>query len=261
MKRIFLIFLLTALLFPFYAIAQDKEITTPIFGNISTKLSLPIIGMFLGLVDGLLNPCAISVLFFLIGYLMLLGSRKKGLQLGLIYSFTIFLVYFLFMYGILNVVSIIGYLTIIKAIIATVALIIGVIEIKDFFWYGKGFVLGISKSAKPIIKRLVEIATIPSAILLGFFVSLVEIPCAGAFPFIYITLLAENVSGGENLIYLVLYNFYFILPLLILTIIFYFGWLKIEKAEKTRLKIRKYMRLIAGIIMIILGISMLLNLI
>jgi len=260
MKLKYFIFLLPFFIINVVVSAQDT-VNIPIFGNISKELPIPLMGAILGLIDGGFNPCALSVLFFLIAYLMALGSRKKCLLIGLTYSFMVFIVYFLFMYGILNVLSIIGYLETIKTIAGIVIILAGIIEIKDFLWYGKGVSLEIPKFAKSPIERLIKAATIPSAILLGLFVSLVEIPCAGAFPFIYLTILADKTSGIINVMYLLWYNIFFILPLVILTIIFYFGWLKVENAEQTRLRTRKYMRLIAGLIMLALGFAMLLKVI
>ena len=239
-------------------LAQEtsKEIEIPIIGSISTELPLPVLGALLGFVDGAFNPCALSVLFFLIAYLMALGSKKKCLMIGLTYSLMVFIVYFSFMYGILSIISSIGYLETIKTIVGVVVMIAGFIELKDFFFYGKWISLEIPSIAKPTIERLIKMATIPSAILLGLFVSIVEIPCAGAFPFIYLTILADRASGIMNFVYLLWYNLFFVVPLVILTIIFYLGLLKIEKAEEKRLKTRKYMRLIAGLIMVLLGLGM-----
>ncbi len=256
MKRV-LGLVLALLLIP-TAFAQNLEV--PIIGKINADISLPLIGMILGLLDGGFNPCALSVLFFLIAYLMTLGSRRKCLIIGLIYSFMVFLVYFSFMYGILKVIYIIGYLELIKNMVGIVLVILGVIEIKDFFFYGKWISLEIPKFAKPTIEKLVKAATIPSALLLGFLVSLVEIPCAGAFPFVYTTLLASrNIQGIENILYIAWYNIFFVLPLITLTLIFYFGFAKVEEAEKKRIELRKYMRLVAGIVMIVLGVAMLMR--
>jgi len=237
----------------------EQIITLPI-GEISLGISLTLLGALLGFIDGALNPCALSVIFFLFAYLMSIGSRKKSLTLGLVYALTVFVVYFLFMYGILNVIMITGYLSLIKFIAGIVIIITGIIELKDFFWYGKGFSLEIPKFAKPSIERLIKVATIPSALLLGLLVSLVEIPCAGIFPFIYITVLGERVvSPAASLVYLLWYNIFFVVPLIAITLIFYTGLAKAEEAEKKRLKSRKYMRLIAGIIMITLGLWMLMS--
>lgn len=253
MKKILTI-LLSLIILP-SVLAADIEI--PIIGKISSELPIPLIGAILGIIDGGFNPCALSVLFFLVAYLMALGSRKKCLIIGLVYSSMVFIVYFLFMYGVLNVISLIGYLETIKKIAGVIIIIAGIIEIKDFFFYGKWFTLEIPKSAKPTIEKLTKRATIPSAILLGLFVSLVEIPCAGAFPFIYLTILAERALGTMSIIYLLWYCIFFVAPLMLLTTAFYLGLMKVEEAEKKRLKTRKYMRLVAGLIMLALGLAML----
>ena len=89
---------------------------------------------------------------------------------------------------------------------------------------------------------------------------MVEIPCAGAFPFVYTTLLAlRNVKGIENILYLLWYNLFFVLPLVILTLLFYFGLAKVEEAEKKRVRLRRHMRLVAGIVMSALGVAMLMR--
>ena len=239
----------------------SQEIIIPIFGKINAEIPLPILGIILGFIDGAFNPCALSVLFFLVAYLMALGSRKKCLVIGLTYSLMVFIVYFSFMYGILSIITQIGYLETIKMIVGVILILAGIIELKDFFFYGKWFSLEIPKFSKPTIERLIKMATIPSAILLGLFVSIVEIPCAGAFPFFYLTILADKASGIMNTVYLLWYNLFFVIPLVILTFIFYLGLLKVERAEKTRLEKRKYMRLVAGLIMILLGLAMLFKMI
>ena len=251
MKKIF--FLPFSLAFS-SVLAQRIEI--PILGEISAELPLPLLGAILGFVDGAFNPCALSVLFFLVAYLMALGSKRKCLAIGLTYSLVVFVVYFLFMYGILGLISFIGYLETIKTVVGIVVIIAGLIELKDFFFYGKWFSLEIPRFAKPAIERLIRIATIPSAVLLGLLVSLVEIPCAGAFPLVYLTILAGRVSGIANFLYLLWYNLFFVAPLIGLTVVFYLGILQVEKAEETRLRTRKYMRLVAGLIMLLLGLAM-----
>jgi thiol-disulfide isomerase/thioredoxin len=248
-------FLFAFLLLPF-VLAQEVQV--PLIGKISGETPVIILGMILGLMDGVFNPCALSVLFFLIAYLMGLGSKRKCLVIGTIYSLMIFVIYALFMFGILNVIYYVGNLSLIEKVIGAALIIFGIIEIKDFFFYGKGFSLEIPKSASPYIEKLIKAATIPSALILGLLVALVEIPCAGAFPFFYTTLLAsKGIQGIENILYILWYNIFFVSPLLILTLIFYLGFAKVEEAEKKRLKLRKYMRLTAGIIMILLGLSIL----
>ncbi|MEM5834662.1 MAG: hypothetical protein QXQ69_02345 [Candidatus Aenigmatarchaeota archaeon] len=258
MKKILL--LLPLLLIP---IAHAQEFYHPILGDMS-KLPVILIGVLAGLVDGIFNPCALSVLFFMVAYMLALGSRRKLLIIGISYSIVIFLVYFSFMYLLLNAISLtnyyVGYTQIMRYVLGGIITVFGVIEAKDFFFPGKGFSLEIPKFAKPKIEKLIKSATLPSAILLGFLVSLVEIPCAGAFPLFYTSFLSNSIFAGtlswtEAIFYLVWYNIFFVVPLLLLTLIFYFGFLKVEEAEKKRIELRKYMRLTAGIILIAFGIA------
>lgn len=221
------------------------------------NFSLLLLGASLGLMDGILNPCALAVLFFLVAYLLAIGSRKKYLSIALTYSFTIFFIYSLFMYGVLSLILLIGYLYLIKFVLGGVIVIAGSIELKDFFFYGKLISLSIPKKAKQPIQKLIKYATIPSTILLGFLVTLVEIPCAGAFPLSYVAILSKSVSGIASLPYIFWYNLFFIFPLIFLIIAFYLGLARIEKAERFRLKVRKFMRLLSGIILISIGLLLL----
>ncbi|MEM7825327.1 MAG: hypothetical protein QW412_00520 [Candidatus Aenigmatarchaeota archaeon] len=243
--------------------ASAQDFYHPILGDMS-KLPILLIGILAGLADGIFNPCALSILFFMIAYMLALGSRRKLLVIGVSYSIMIFLVYFSFMYLLLNAISItsyyLSYTQVIRYVLGGLITVFGVFELKDFFFYGKGFSLEIPKFAKPKIEKLIKSATLPSAILLGLLVSLVEIPCAGAFPLLYVSFLNSYLLNGEIywtelIFYLIWYNIFFVLPLLILTLVFSFSLFKIEEAEKKRIELRKYMRLAAGIILIAFGIA------
>jgi len=237
---------------------SNQTLVLPIIGEINSELPILLIGIFLGSFDGALNPCALSVLFFLISYLLALGSKSKVLKLGLVYASMVFIIYSSFMYllykGMLNVIYILGAVEIAKNIISAIMIIGGIIQLKDFFFYGKGISLEIPKFAKPKIESLIKRGTIPSAFILGILVSLVEIPCAGLFPLFYTAILSYKFSEISSIISILWYNIFFVMPLVILIIVFYLGLMKIEKAEKARLRTRRYMRLISGILMIILGL-------
>jgi len=246
--------LILGILLSFNSVFAAETIDVPLIGEISLDLPIPTLGVILGLADGIFNPCALSVLFFFVAYIMSLGSKRKSLVLGSVYCLMIFIVYTLFMYGLSFLISTIGYIGTIKTIVGYILILASLIQIKDFFFYGKWFSLEIPKFAGPKIEKLVSMGTIPSAILLGIFVSFVEIPCAGSFPFAYTTVLAERVSGLQLFLYLIWYNIFFVMPLFLLNLLFYLGLIQIEKAEDFRKKFRKYMRLISGIMLLILGL-------
>lgn len=232
---------------------ERKEIKISLFGKeieISSQSSLFFLGVLLGLADGI-NPCMFSVLLFLVTYLLAIGSKKKAIKVGLIFVIGVFFIYFLFMLGMINLISLIGVIQKIKIVVAIFALIAGLIMIKDFFAYGKWFSLEIPERAKPFVEKLIKRATIPSAMLLALFSSLVELPCTAGIPLVYTTLLAQK--GGSFVPYLIWYNIFFILPLLVIIGGVALAWTQVDKVEKWRLNFRKYMRLIAGLILLFLA--------
>lgn len=233
---------------------EKKEIKVSFFGKeikISPQSSLLSLGIILGLADGI-NPCMFSVLLFLLTYLLAIGSKKRAIKVGLVFALAVFVIYFLFMMGMINLISLIGVIQKIKIIVAVLALIASLIMIKDFFAYGKWFSLEIPKSAKPLVEKLIKKGTMPSAILLALLSSLVELPCTAGIPLVYTTLLAQK--GGVYIPYLIWYNLFFIMPLLIIITGVAFAWAQVDKIERWRLNFRKYMRLIAGLILLFLAI-------
>lgn len=227
--------------------------------SISAGSSLPWLTVGLGLIDGI-NPCTFSVLFFLLTYLLAIGSRKKAVKVGLVFSLTVFFVYLIFMLGILNLISIIGAINKIKILVAIIALIAGLIMLKDFFYYGRWISLEIPQKAKPVLQKLIKRGTIPSAIVLGILASLVELPCTSGIPLVYTTILAQQkIVGSAALLYLVAYNLFYIAPLLIIIGLVALVLVRIDAAEAWRIRLRKYMRLLSGLILIFLALAILLG--
>ncbi len=235
----------------------EEDFAINFFGrpiNLRSGYPLYALGIILGLVDGV-NPCMFSVLLFLLTYLLAVGSRKKALKVGLAFVFGVFVIYFLFMIGMINLIGLIGFIQQIKTVVAILALVVGVIMVKDFFFYGRWLSLEIPSRAKPTVERLIKKGTVPSALLLALLSSLVEIPCTSGIPLVYVTLLAQK--GGAYLPYLIWYNIFFVLPLLTIIAVVIFAWAKVDKIEKWRLNFRKYMRLVAGLILVFLGVALL----
>ncbi len=235
---------------------HSKNDVVTVFGReiCTDDLSSPcILGVILGLADGI-NPCMFSVLFFVLSYLLVIGSRKRALKAGIAFIVTTFLIYFLFMYGIIQIVDFLGIASLARIIISIVALIIGIIMIKDFFFYGKFISLEIPEIVKPTLEKLVKKGTVPSAILLAILAGIVELPCTSGLPLAYISVLAD--SDTSYFWHIVLYNLFFILPLLIIVILVVFFEKKTDELENWRKSSRKYMRLVAGILLILLSIAL-----
>lgn len=221
-----------------------------------TELTVPVI-ITAALVDSI-NPCAFAVLIFLLVYLTSLNAKRRILKVGFTFIFTVFIVYFLSGLGLFTVIQTTGMTRTVYILAAAIAIIAGLINVKDFFWYGKGITLAIPKSGKPLIEKYIQQSTIPATIILGVLVSLFELPCTGGVYLAILSLLSSKMTMMEGIPYLLLYNLIFILPLVIIVLIVYKG-ISPEKIEKWRLEKRKWMRLIMGLVMIALGVIMLLG--
>lgn len=199
------------------------------------------------------NPCAIAVLIFLCAYLLAIGSKQKMAICGGIYVGTVFVVYFLSGFGIFSAIQNLAMMALIRNIVVIVALVVGLINIKDYFWYGVGLTLEIPKRVRPKIEELIATATPISAAILGIFVSVVELPCTGGPYLTILTMLADRATMAAAIPYLLIYNLIFILPLVIIIALIYYGY-GVEKIEEWRKKERRRMKLVAGFVMLILGI-------
>lgn len=207
--------------------------------------------VIIGALTDSFNPCAFGVLIFLIMGLLSIGSSKRALKAGIIYSIVVFVIYFLLGLGILKILPFLESIKYFYKIIGVIVLGAALIEIKDFFFYGKGFSLKIPTSAKPTIEKLIKKGTLPAIILLGIFVSLVEAPCTGGPYLAVLSILSQNNAAG--IAYLMLYNIIFILPLIVISFGIYYG----RKIENLRIWVennKRLMRLITGIIMVFFSI-------
>lgn len=226
----------------------------------STKIELTIPTLVIAALVDSINPCAFSVLIFLLIYLLALGARKRILKVGLTYISVVFVVYFLSGLGLFTLIQTTNLTRIVFNLAAILAIIAGIINIKDFFWYGKGIILSIPESKKLVIERYIHKASIPAAAILGFLVSMFELPCTGGVYLAILGLLADRMTRLEAIPYLIIYNIIFVLPLFLILALVYLG-ISPEKVEDWRLEKRGLMRLIMGIFMILLGLVMLLEVI
>ena len=127
----------------------------------------------------------------------------------------------------------------------------GLIEIKDYFWYGKWFSLTIPPIFAKKLHDYSSNATAGGVIFLGAFVSAVELPCTGAPYLAIITILSQYFDFTAFLL-LVLYNIIFVSPLIVILFMVAFGK-KVHEIKKWKHKNRPFMRLFAGLLMVFLG--------
>lgn len=226
-------------------------------------LTLPIL-MSAALLDSI-NPCVFGILIFLIAFMTrVFKSPHKMLAGGLIYTTVVYATYFLIGLGILKFTVSFGFSVAVYWIAAIIAILAGLLEIKDFFWYGKGISLGIIPGAAERLRYFTHkienfhrndgILSYLLAGLLGIFVVLVELPCTGA-PYLAILAILGKGNYIQGISLLLLYNFIFILPLFVIIGVAYFGKSS-QRLELWRKKHRGLMRLLVGLFLVSLGAYM-----
>ena len=185
-----------------------------------------------------------------------MGSSKRALRAGLIYTFVVFIVYFLSGLGIFRVIQSFTSMThYIYLAAGVLVLTLGLWQFKDVFLPKVGPTLQISSKAKPVIGNIIHKGTIPAMILLGIIVSLFELPCTGGIYLGILTLMSINKTFAIP--YLLLYNLIFVLPLIILTVMIYKG-MSPKILQRWNLRQRNWMKIGAGVVLIALGVYILL---
>lgn len=239
------------------------QIDVPMFGTVNIQsINLPSFTFYLGLLDGL-NPCAMWVLMFLLGLMVYAGSRKKVLFIGTVFIFASGFVYFIFMLAWFNLFSLIGYSNFITIGLGIVAVVMGLINIKELFFFKKGVSLMIPEKAKPklykkaraVFNQQNKIFALIGTIALAFFVNLIELGCTIGLPAIYTRILSlRDLSQSSKIFYIALYNLAYIIPLIIIVGIFTFSMEHFKFSESHG----KVLKLISGILMLTLGIILIL---
>jgi cytochrome c biogenesis protein CcdA len=224
-------------------------------GGINPSKQVTLASIVVGAAVDSINPCAFAVLIFLIVTMLAMGSKRRMLRAAIVYIAAVYITYFLAGLGIFQVIqsltSITHYVYLASGVIVLIA---GLIEIREFFWCDGKSILKIPDKAKPIIENIARKGTLPAAILLGFLVSLFELPCTGGIYLAILTMMSQHQNF--SIFYLLLYNFIFILPLIIITSVIYIG-ASPETIEKCRLGGRRWMKLAAGLVLLALGIYIL----
>ena len=187
-------------------------------------------------------------------------SRSRMLLAGGGYVVAVYSTYFLLGMGIVSAAATAGFSTYFYWFAAVAAILAGLLEIKDYFWYGKGFSLQIIPGGAERIKKYTgyfesmetkhPLLSLALAFALGIFVVFVELPCTGA-PYLAVLGMISAGDLADGVPLLLLYNLIFILPLLAIISLVYFG--NSKKLEAWRKQNRGLMRLAIGLFLIMLG--------
>lgn len=240
--------------------SNSYTIKLPIIGKVDLKkISLPIVSILIGIVDGF-NPCAMWILLFLISTLIGMKDKKRLWILGITFLISSSLVYLAFMVSWLEFAKMISGVVLVRLIIAIVAIIGAAINLNSFInSLGKddGCNVVDAKKRKKIFSKIKKftheksfIIAILGIILLAASVNLIELACSAGLPVIFTQLLAmNNLNGFEYATYIIIYIFFFMLDDFIIFAI------SIKTMELTGIstKYSKYSHLVGGVLMLIIG--------
>ncbi|MFA6035543.1 MAG: thioredoxin family protein [Candidatus Micrarchaeia archaeon] len=234
------------------------EFDLPFLGRTDlTELSLPVLAVVLGLVDGF-NPCAMWVLVYLIALVMEMNDRRRIWFIVGSFVLASGILYFLFMTAWLNAFLLLGYIKGITVAIGLVALGGGVLMIKEFVETKGAMNCKVegAEDKKKTMSKIQELVTAPMTIVtlvgivaLAFAVNSVEFVCSAAIPAVFTQVLAvSDASTLEHYGYILLYDVAFMLDDLII-----FSLAAFAVSGGVGQKYMKYCKIIGGLIMLFLG--------
>lgn len=243
--------------------ARTGQIDIPLLGKVeAASLSLPILTLVLAGLDAF-NPCAFFVLLFLLSMMAHQRSRTRMLLIGSVFVAISGLMYFAFMAAWLSVFQIFGHLAWVTLAAGALAVFVGIINVKDFFWFERGLSLSIPESKKPDIFRRARAilnaehlsAMLAATTFLAIAANFYELLCTAGFPMVYTRLLTlADLSAAGRYAYLAAYNLIYVLPLAAIVIVF----ARTLGARKLTEREGRLLKLMSGLMMLELGALLLL---
>ncbi len=234
------------------------QVNIPLFGRVDAEsLSLPALTLVLAGLDAF-NPCAFFVLLFLLSMMAHQKSRGRMLLIGGIFVTISGLMYFAFMAAWLNVFQLFGHLGWVTLAAGALAVFVGLVNVKDFFWFEKGLSLSIPESKKPAIFRqsraIMNADKLPAMIAATAFLAVAanfyELLCTAGFPMVYTRLLTlADLSASGRYAWLAIYNLIYVLPLAAIVVVF----ARTLGARKLTEREGRLLKLMSGLMMLGLG--------
>jgi thiol-disulfide isomerase/thioredoxin len=240
------------------AAEKGVAVRVPLLGEIDpASLSLPLFTVVIAGLDSF-NPCAFFVLLFLLSLLIHARSRRRMLLIGATFVLCSGGIYFLFMAAWLNLFLLLGNLSVITTAAGAVALVIGGINAKAFFFFHEGVSLSIPEEAKPklfarmrsLLKAESTLTMLTGALVLAVAANSYELLCTAGFPMVFTRVLTlQELPAGRYYLYLALYNVVYVVPLAAIVGVFTvtLGSRKLSQWQGRVLK------LVSGVMMMLLG--------
>ena len=214
-----------------------------------------------------INPCALAVLMILIGSIMSnnLEDRLRALKSGAAFIAGIFLSYLsmgvLLVFGIkeFQKMTSIGFESV-YLFFGSFAVLVGLLNLKDGISHGfGGFVMEVPYSWRPKMKSYLKKVTGPAgAFITAVIVSLFLLPCTSG-PYFVAGGILSGTAWNTAIPLLILYNLVFIAPMVLILGGLYYGVTEIEEIKEWREENIEKLHLIAGLVLITLGLFLLIS--
>ncbi len=215
------------------------------------------------------NPCALAVfILMLIGITTYDPGNRKGkvLNAGLAFVAAVFIMYVIYGLIIIRSFQLVESITNIRPILYSllgyVAILLGLLHLKGYFWYRPGGLMTeMPMRWRPRVKKMMTSITSPKgAFFMGAFVTLFLIPCTMG-PYFIAGGILSVLELVEAVPWLLIYNLIFIMPLLGITLVIHFGFKKVDDVSGWKEKNIKNLHLIISIIMLSIGLGIFLGLV
>lgn len=220
----------------------------------SAENLLPLV-MTLAAADSI-NPCTFLVFTALLIMTIRMSGRRKMLFASASFIAAIFTAYLLLGLGLLKVFA---YIPWIKYLLAALAIGFGLHSLYSI--RGGEFHSPVPERWKKFIENsLSAISRTGSPLLaftLGIVISLTLLPCSSG-PYVVAMYVLSRLPFLASLLYLILYNVIFVLPLVLITLGVVFASNKIRKIKEARTRLSAIFETLAGILLILIGIYVLL---
>lgn len=213
------------------------------------------------------NPCAISVLLLMLIAITTYNpkDRKQILFSAGAFVLAVIVMYMIYGFLIIKAFQFLQSITVIKEYLykglGVVALILGILEIKDYFKYKPGSVATeMPLFLRPKVQNVISKITSPlGAFGLGLFVTLFLLPCTIG-PYVILGGMLSTFDYLKASPYLLVYNLIFVLPMIAISFLVFFGTKKIEDISDWKNKNVRKLHLVSGILISLLGIVMIFGL-
>ncbi|NLV26446.1 MAG: hypothetical protein GXY48_04675 [Methanomicrobiales archaeon] len=213
----------------------------------------PVILLLAALGEGF-NPCGLLVLALLLVSLMSVDSRKTILLVGSAYILGFFIIRVLSGFAIFSVIQIPGVAHIFLIAAGIIAIIAGLFQIKDGLVKNPKALFSIPQSKKSSISKYLKIASVPAGFVVGALTGLYGMACTVGIYISILGMIYQDLQAG--IFYLLAYNVVVVLPLLAILLLVLFG-LSPEKLNSWRDERKSLLRIIIGVIMLVMGIIIL----